>query len=77
MNGTRAPLSGTVLFLGSERGGERAAAIYTIVQSEKLNNLNPEAYLAAVLDRMAHGDPINRLDELLPWNIRLPPAADP
>ena len=54
------------LFLGSDRGGDRAAAIYTIIESAKLNGLNPEAYLATVLDRMAHGHPINRLDELLP-----------
>jgi len=63
------------LFLGSDRGGERAAAIYTIIQSAELNSLNPEAYLADVLDRMAHGHPINRLDELLPWNFHLPLAA--
>ena len=58
------------LFLGSDRGGERAAAIFTIIESAKLNNLNPEAYLATVLDRMARGHPINRLDELLPWNFQ-------
>ena len=63
------------LFLGSDRGGERAAAIYTILESAKLNDLNPEAYLAAVLDQMARGHPINRLDELLPWNFHPPPAA--
>ena len=59
------------LFLGSDRGGERAAAIYTIIESAKLNDLNPEAYLAAVLDRMARGHPINRLDELLPWRFQI------
>ncbi len=64
------------LFLGSDRGGERAAVIYTIIQSAKLNNLNPEAYLAAVLDRMAHGHPMSRLDELLPWNFQPEPAAE-
>ena len=58
------------LFLGSDRGGERAAAIFTIIESAKLNSLNPEAYLATVLDRMARGHPINRLDELLPWNFQ-------
>ena len=62
------------LFLGSDRGGDRAAAIYTIIESAKLNDLNPEAYLAEVLDRMARGHPINRIDELLPWNL-LPPQA--
>jgi transposase len=63
------------LFLGSDRGGERAAAIYTLIEAAKLNGLNPEAYLAAVLDRMARGHPINRLDELLPWNFQQPLAA--
>ena len=57
------------LFVGSDRGGDRAAAIYTIVESAKLNGLNPEAYLATVLDRMAHGHANSRLAELLPWNI--------
>lgn len=57
------------LFLGSNRGGERAATIYTIIESAKLNGLNPELYLATVLDRMAGGYPNSRLAELLPWNI--------
>jgi transposase len=56
------------LFLGSDAGGERAAVLYTILESAKLNGLNPEAYLADVIDRMAKGHPINRLSELLPWN---------
>lgn len=56
------------LFLGSETGGERAAVLYTILESAKLNGLNPEAYLADIIDRMAKGHPINRLSELLPWN---------
>jgi transposase len=63
------------LFLGSDRGGDRAAAIYTILESAKLNRLDPEAYLAHVLDRLAHGHPMNRLDELLPWNYKPPPAT--
>jgi IS66 C-terminal element len=56
------------LFLGSDAGGERAAVLYTILQSAKLNGLNPEVYLADVIDRLAKGHPINRLSELLPWN---------
>jgi transposase len=56
------------LFLGSDAGGERAAVIYTVLQSAKLNGLDPEAYLADVIDRMAKGHPINRLSDLLPWN---------
>jgi hypothetical protein len=56
------------LFLGTNAGGERAAVIYTVRQSAKLNGLDPEAYLADVIDRMAKGHPTNRLSELLPWN---------
>jgi hypothetical protein len=55
------------LFAGSDTGGERAAAIYTIVQTAKLNELNPEAYLRDTLARIAEGHPINRIDELMPW----------
>jgi transposase len=56
------------LFLGSDAGGDRAAVLYTVLESAKLNGLDPEAYLADVLDRLAKGHPINRLTELLPWN---------
>jgi transposase len=56
------------LFLGSEAGGERAAILYSMLETAKLNGLDPEAYLADVIDRMAKGHPINRLAELLPWN---------
>jgi len=58
------------LFLGSDRGGDRAAAIYTIVESAKMNGLNPEGYLTTVLDRLARGHSNHRLDELLPWNFQ-------
>jgi transposase len=58
------------LFVGSDAGGQRAAIIYTIAETAKLNGLDPEAYIAAVLDRLAHGHPISRLDELLPWNFK-------
>lgn len=58
------------LFLGSDAGGERAAVIYTIAETAKLNGLDPEAYIAAVLDRLARGHTITRLDDLLPWNFR-------
>ena len=63
------------LFLGSDRGGERAAAIYTIIETAKLNGLDPEAYLATVLDRLAHGHLNTRLEQLLPWNIQPELAA--
>ena len=58
------------LFAGSDAGGERAAAAYTLIQTAKLNGLDPEAYLRAVIDRIAD-HPINRIAELLPWNIGL------
>jgi transposase len=56
------------LFLGSDAGGERAAVIYTVLETAKLNGLDPEAYLARVLERLAKGHAISRLDALLPWN---------
>jgi transposase len=59
------------LFLGSDAGGERAAIFYTLIRSAKLNGLEPEAYLREVLTRIGE-HPINRLDELLPWNIARP-----
>jgi transposase len=58
------------LFLGSDSGGERAAIIYTLAETAKLNGLDPEAYIAAVLDRLVQGHPIDRLDDLLPWKLR-------
>jgi hypothetical protein len=57
------------LFMGSDAGGERAAAFYSLVESAKLNGLDPEHYLREVFERIAE-HPINRIDELLPWNIR-------
>lgn len=59
---------GNYLFMGSDAGGERAAALYSLVETAKLNGLDPEAYLRDVLARIAD-HPINRVDELLPWNI--------
>ena len=55
------------LFCGSDRGGVRAAAIYTLIGTAKLNDIDPQAWLADVLERIAQ-HPIRRLDELLPWN---------
>ncbi|TCZ65007.1 IS66 family transposase, partial [Roseicella aquatilis] len=63
------------LFVGSDAGGQRAAIIYTIAESAKLNGLDPEAYIASVLDRLANGHPITRIGELLPWNFR--PSRQP
>jgi hypothetical protein len=56
------------LFAGSDTGGERAAAIYSLVGSAKLMGLDPEAYLREVLSRIAD-HPVNRIDDLLPWNL--------
>src|SRR5712675_952030 len=55
------------LFAGSDRGGQRAAAMYSLIVTAKLNNVDPQAWLADVLARIAD-HPAHRLDELLPWN---------
>jgi transposase len=56
-------------FCGSDRGGERAAAIYTLVATAKINDIDPEAWLTDVLRRI-NDLPVSRLHELLPWNWR-------
>ena len=55
------------LFAGSDRGGERAAAMYSLIVTAKLNDVDPRAWLADVLARIAD-HPTSRLDELLPWH---------
>jgi hypothetical protein len=57
------------LFAGSDRGGERAAAMYSLIVSAKMNDIDPQAWLADVLARIA-SHPASRLDDLLPWNWR-------
>jgi transposase len=59
------------LFAGSDAGGQRAAALYSLLGTATLNGLDPQAYLTHVLERIA-SHPINRVDELLPWNVRIP-----
>jgi transposase len=63
------------LFAGSDQGGERAAAMYSLLGSAKLNRLDPEIYLQHVLERIAD-HPISRVQELLPWNVSLHRASD-
>ncbi len=65
------------LFYGSDKDGKRAAATYRLLETAKLNGINPQAYLTWVFDIIAD-HPINRIGELLPWNFtdnRLQEAA--
>jgi hypothetical protein len=65
------------LFAGCDAGGERAAVIYSLIGTAKLNGLDPEGYLREGLTRIAD-HPINRIEELFPWNIAtLSPAVEP
>ena len=57
------------LFAGSDRGGERAAVMYTLIQTARLNGVDPQAWLADVLARINDHN-IHRLDQLLPWNCK-------
>jgi transposase len=62
------------LFAGSDRGGARAAAMYSLIVTAKMNDIDPQAWLSDVLSRIA-ALPASRLDELLPWNWRATSAA--
>ena len=62
------------LFCGSHRGGERAAAMYSLIITAKMNGVDPLAWLSDVLARIAV-HPVRRLEELLPWNWRPPIEA--
>jgi transposase len=62
------------LFAGSDRGGQRAAAMYSLIVTAKMNDIDPQAWLADVLARIA-GHPASRIDELLPWHWR--PRSEP
>jgi len=56
------------LFAGNDGGGERAATMYTLIETAKMNGINPEAYLRAVIGCIAD-HPMKQIDQLLPWNI--------
>ena len=60
------------LFAGSEAGGERAAAIYSVIETAKLNGIEPQAYIGDVIAKIADGWPASRWDELMPWNWAAP-----
>jgi hypothetical protein len=60
------------LFAGSDGGARTWAIIASVIQSAKLNDLEPFAYLRDILERMAQGHPINRIDQLLPWKYASP-----
>ncbi len=64
------------LFAGSDQGGERAAALYSLLGSAKLNGIDPEIYLRHVLERIAD-HPIRRIEDLLPWNMSLEAHLSP
>ena len=57
------------LFVGSQTGGKSAAIAYTLIETDKLNGVDPQAWLAETLARIPDHK-INRIDELLPWNAR-------
>ena len=63
------------LFAGSDAGGERAAAFYSLIGTAKLNGLDPEGYLREVLRRIAD-HPINRIEELSPWRLAQSPKNE-
>jgi len=63
------------LFAGSERGGERAAAMYTLIVTAKMNDIDPQVWLADVLARLPDM-PVSRIHELLPRNWKSRPLAE-
>lgn len=58
------------LFAGADSGGERAAMFYSLLNTAKLNGIEPESYLRTVIERIAD-TPVNAVDQLLPWNINM------
>jgi len=64
------------LFAGSDRGGQRAAMMYSLITTAKMNDVDPQAWLADILGRIAN-HPVHRLDELMPWNWNASPKQNP
>jgi transposase len=64
------------LFMGSDSGGQRAAALYSLIGTAKLNGLDPALYLRTVLAQIPE-HPINRIEQLLPWNLAPSCQTDP
>lgn len=58
------------MFAGFDSGGVRAATMYTVIETAKINDLDPEAYLRTLIARLAD-HPAKRINEMLPWNIKL------
>ncbi|WP_460255565.1 transposase domain-containing protein, partial [Acidiphilium sp. MT5] len=61
---------------GSDRGGERAAMMYSLITTAKMNNVDPQAWLADILARIA-SHPVHRIEELMPWNWIAPQNHNP
>lgn len=61
------------LFAGSDGGGQNWAMVASLVETCKLNGVNPQAYLADLLTRLVQGWPQRRIDELMPWHWATPP----
>jgi hypothetical protein len=65
------------LFAGSKAGGERAPAIYSVIETCKLNGIEPQAYIADVIEKITSDWPASRWDELMPWNwLPVQPVAE-
>ena len=63
------------LFAGSDGGADRWAIVVSLLETAKLNQVEPFAYLRDVFERMTNGHPMKRLDDLLPWNWRPSPTT--